>query len=217
MSGTRWGRGDGEEAFALEKLPPGPHRLPRELVRENQRRRILLAALDVFSERGFASATVRDLIRAAHVSRATFYEIFADKEACMAALHEDVVTWLWQQAATAVGEAGSWSERVRAAVAEAVRLLAEDPRLATVCAFEAPASAPRVRERHDRMVEDLGALLRAGRSESPYGNDLPEILEPALVCGAIYLVGRSIVHEQGPGPKALSAELSELILVPYRP
>lgn len=217
MSGTRWGDGDRGKSFATAKLPPGPHGLPRELVREHQRQRILLAALDVFADRGFGAATVKDLIRAAHVSRSTFYEIFADKETCLAALHDEILTWLWERVAAAVVETSGWSAQVRAAVAEAVRLLAADPRLAAVCAAEAPsAGLPQVRARHDLMVERLCEALRTGRAESPRGRELPEILEPALVSGAIYLVGRSIVHGYGPGPETLSEDLPRLLTLPYR-
>jgi AcrR family transcriptional regulator len=215
VSGAR-GHGDREEPYVFGKLPPGPHRLPRELVRENQRHRILLAALDVFSERGFAEATVKDLIRAAHVSRATFYGIFPDKEACAAALYEKISAELRRSAAAAAGEAGGWSAQLRAAVRRTIEMLAEDPRLAAICAVEVPAAAPQVRALHDRTVDELSAALRMGRDETPRGEELPEILEPALVRGAIYLVGRSIARGQGPDAQHLIAELPELLLMPYR-
>lgn len=216
MSGAQWGRGE-DEPF-LARLPPGPHRLPRELVREHQRRRILLAALDVFGELGFAATTVKDLVRKSHVSRATFYEAFADKEACMAALHEEILDWLSEQVAAAVAECSDWREQVRVAIATAVELLADDPRLAAVCAVEAPAiRAPRIRARHEALVEELCKGLRAGRTEIHRGEELPEILEPALVCGAIYLIGRTVVHREGRDPVTMGAELSELMLVPYSP
>ncbi|HET7418709.1 MAG TPA: TetR/AcrR family transcriptional regulator [Solirubrobacterales bacterium] len=214
MSGTRWGQGKDGDPGLFGKLPPGPHRLPRELVRENQRRRILLAALEVFAERGFAAATVQDLLRVAHVSRATFYEIFPDKETCLAVLHEEVLVWLRQQVATEVSGTVGWSAKVQVAVEMTVRLLAEDPRLAVLCAIEAPTGIPRVRTRHDRVVEELSAALRAGRGESDRRN-LPEMLETALICGAVYMIGRSIVYEQGPSPEVLEAELPQLMLLPY--
>jgi AcrR family transcriptional regulator len=215
VSGAR-GQGDQGERYAFGRLPPGPHRLPRELVRENQRQRILLAALDVFSERGFAGATVQDLIRGAHVSRATFYEIFPDKEACAAALYEEILGGLRTSVAAALEETVGWSAQVRVAVSRTVELLAEDPRFAAVCAVEAPAGAPQVRSLHDRVVEELTSALRAGRNEAPRGEELPEILEPALIHGAIYLVGRSIARGLGPDAQSLIAELPELLLTPYR-
>jgi hypothetical protein len=65
------------------------------------------------------------------------------------------------------------------------------------------------------LVEQLAALLRIGRGERPGGEELPEILEPAFVNGAIYLVARSIVYRQDPPPVSLAGELTELLLLPY--
>lgn len=52
---------------------------------EHQRGRILLAVADSVAEKGFAAATVSDVILRAGVSRATFYEQFADKQDCFLA------------------------------------------------------------------------------------------------------------------------------------
>lgn len=184
-------------------------------MRENQRRRILWAALETFGDRGFAATTVQDLLRSAQVSRATFYELFSDKEACMAALHEDVLAWLRAEVASAVEESSDWPARVRAVIARLIELLAAEPRLAAVCLIEAPAGPPAVREQHERAVEEACELLRVGRAGSPNGEELPQVLEWALVCGGSYLIGRSLVHGQGPSPDALAAELPDLMLRPY--
>lgn len=59
--------------------------LTREEVAEHQRRRILLAMADTVADKGFAATTVGDVIARASVSRATFYEQFADKQECFLA------------------------------------------------------------------------------------------------------------------------------------
>lgn len=187
------------------------------MVREHQRRRILLAALDVFAVHGFAAATVKDLIGKAHVSRATFYEIFADKEACMADLYDEIVAWLRAEATAAIAAASGWEAQVRTAVETTVGLLGQDRRLAAVCALEARTiRAPEVRARQERVVEELTVALRAGRAGSRRGEELPKILEPALIWGALYLAGRLAVEGGAPDPSTLGSELAELILLPYR-
>lgn len=213
MSGTQWGRDD--EGPFPETLPRGPHHLPQDLVRANQRRRILLASLGVFADRGFAAATVKDLVRSAGVSRATFYAIFADKEECMVTLHDEVLAWLWREVASEVEETASWEAGVRVAVSKTVELLAGDPRLAAVCVVEGQANRlPQIRARRERLVEDLCEGLRLGRADAPHGGDLPEILEPALVCGAIYMIGRATAYGEGSDGN-LATELAELMLMHY--
>jgi AcrR family transcriptional regulator len=67
-------------------LPPGRHGLPREFVPENQQTRLLAGMAWAIVDRGYDKATIADITRAAAVSRRTFYEHFADKEAAAAAL-----------------------------------------------------------------------------------------------------------------------------------
>jgi len=52
---------------------------------EMQRRRLLLAIGEVVGESGLESATVGRVCEQAGVSRRTFYELFADREACLLA------------------------------------------------------------------------------------------------------------------------------------
>ena len=64
---------------------------PREQVAEIQRSRVLAGAVGAIDEHGYAHTTVGEIAARARVSRRTFYELFADREACLAALFEDVV------------------------------------------------------------------------------------------------------------------------------
>ena len=69
-------------------LPRGPHGLSRDEVQRSQRVRLLQAATDEVAERGYVNTTVAHIISRAGVSRATFYELFADREACFQAAYE---------------------------------------------------------------------------------------------------------------------------------
>ncbi|HLY34581.1 MAG TPA: TetR family transcriptional regulator, partial [Jatrophihabitantaceae bacterium] len=60
---------------AATRLPPGRRPaggLTKQDVTEHQRRRILAAMAEVVAAKGYAATTVRDVITAAAVSRATF-------------------------------------------------------------------------------------------------------------------------------------------------
>ena len=62
----------------------------REFIAQNQRERIITALVDTVAERGYNATTVAHITKAASVSRRTFYEHFADKEACFLAAYEMV-------------------------------------------------------------------------------------------------------------------------------
>jgi AcrR family transcriptional regulator len=188
---------------------------PRELMEERRRRRILIAALNVFGEKGFAGATVRDLIEEAGISRATFYKYFADREACLAALNETVLAWLEEEAREAAGSAADWPSRARAVTERLVVLVSGDARVARVCGIEAALISEEIRGRRQRSLDSLAAALRAGRAHSRRGDELPGALEEFLVGGATNLATRSIVFDRPWPAEELGPEIAELILLHY--
>ncbi len=200
---------------ALARLPQDRGRLRREFVEQNQRDKILLAALTVIGTKGFAATTVKDLVDEALVSRATFYKFFPDKDACLLALVEAAVGWLEEEARDAAGGVADWADGVRVVTRRLVELFLEDPRLARLCGIELLLGGPEVRARRDAALAALAAGLRRGREERPWGKSLPRSLEPLLVQGALALVARKIAHGPDPSAKALADELPEIILISY--
>jgi AcrR family transcriptional regulator len=87
------GRGEGSTrdgsagiAPLYKRLPHGPHRLARDEVIANQRKRIYGALIEAVSQGGYDGTSVKQVIALAGVSRRSFYEQFANKqEAFMAA------------------------------------------------------------------------------------------------------------------------------------
>lgn len=77
---------EGADSPTLSKLPPGRHGLPRDFVLDNQRTRLLAGAARAVYDRGYAAATIEQIIAAAAVSRRTFYEHFDGKDLAVAAL-----------------------------------------------------------------------------------------------------------------------------------
>jgi len=61
----------------------------RELTKAQNRETILAAARVVFGQLGFASATVRDIIRATPLASGTFYNYFKSKEEVYQALRDE--------------------------------------------------------------------------------------------------------------------------------
>ena len=70
------------------RLPRGTHGLDRDVVEASQRTRLLEAVGRAVAERGYAAATIDDVVRRAGVSKKTFYDHFADKQDCFLAAYE---------------------------------------------------------------------------------------------------------------------------------
>src|SRR5918997_3825076 len=84
-------------------------------VARDQRARMLRAMGGVVADKGYAAATVADVVRAAGVSRTTFYEQFRSKEDCFVEAYRHGVDVLIDEVRTAVRTTdGDWRAQLRA-------------------------------------------------------------------------------------------------------
>src|ERR1700744_220569 len=87
--------------------PPPEARLPL------QRERLLRAAAREFAEHGYAGVSSESISRRAGMSKATFYEHFANKEECMLALFDMGAELVQAAMADAAGNAPLGDARER--------------------------------------------------------------------------------------------------------
>jgi AcrR family transcriptional regulator len=128
-----------------------------------QRQRLLRAAAAEFAERGYAGASSESISRRAGMSKATFYEHFANKEECMIALFDravEVVVESMAEAARGVGRAGAQA-RLRAGADAFLNALAEHPEFAQTLLVEIIGAGPAATQRRDRMLETFAQVIDA--------------------------------------------------------
>jgi AcrR family transcriptional regulator len=205
----------GEKESASPRLPAGRHGLPREFVVQNQRERIVTALVDVVAERGYNATTVANITKAASVSRRTFYEHFADKEACFLAAYEMVADHIAASMRAAAESFEEWPQKVRAALATMLSFLAGEPDLARLCMIEPIAAGGEIAARHRASMQGLVEILKAGRPEHGGDRPLPEATEEALVGGIVSLIVREISAGRTEKLEQLLPDLVELTLAPY--
>jgi AcrR family transcriptional regulator len=137
-----------------------------------QRARLLEAMTRVVADKGYASATVADAVRAARVSRGTFYELFASKEDCFVEgyLHGVDVLDERIRAAVRAGD-GDWRTGLHAGLRAYLQHLAGEPRFARAHLFEIHAAGPRAGEARDatlrRFADRYRASFEAAAQERP--------------------------------------------------
>jgi AcrR family transcriptional regulator len=150
----------------MDAVPPaarGRHAPPPEVRLPLQRERLLRAAAAEFADRGYAGASSESISRRAGMSKATFYEHFANKEECIIALFDDasrVVTESMVRAARDVGSRDAL-ERMKAAVRAFLTSLAEHPEFAQTLLVEIIGAGPRAAQRRDQMVQQFADVLDA--------------------------------------------------------
>ncbi len=141
----------------------GRHAPPPEVRLPLQRERLLRAAAREFAERGYAGASSESISRRAGMSKATFYEHFANKEECMLALFDMGAELVQNAMAEAARNApvGDARERVRAGTRAFLGALAEHPEFAQTLLVEIIGAGPRAAQRRDQILEAFAGVVDA--------------------------------------------------------
>jgi AcrR family transcriptional regulator len=171
--------------WRADPLPRGRHKLSREAVRASQRERLLRAIAEVVGERGYAAATVPEIVAAARVSTNTFYDLFADKAACFIAFCEQAGDELFDELASFADEP-DWLSGLNRGLALYLRWWQERAALTRAYFVELPGAGRRALDERDRERQRFTAILRYmadwARSEQP---DLPQLREVTLATAVI--------------------------------
>lgn len=178
------------------RLPRGAHGLDPDVVLASQRTRLLEAVGQAVAEKGYAGATIDDIVRGAGVSKKTFYDHFRDKLDCFLAAYETASDELLTRLREAQSGPEGWLERTRAGIAAYLRWLAAEPALARVFLIEVAAAGPVAAERRERIRDRYADVLRElqddVRAEIPALPTLPAEVFHALVAAVDELVVRRI-------------------------
>ena len=127
-----------------------------------QRVRLLDAMIDVVADKGYALATVADAVRAARVSRGTFYALFASKEECFVEAYRRGVDAVVAHIEDAVhDEDGDWRARLRAALRAYLEHLAAEPRFARIWLMEIHLAGPAAQSERDETLRRFAERYRA--------------------------------------------------------
>jgi AcrR family transcriptional regulator len=127
-----------------------------------QRARLLEAMTAVVGEKGYAAATVADAVRAARVSRGTFYALFDSKEACFLEGYRHGVDVLDARIEDAVRATdGDWRDKLRAGLRAYLAQLDADPRFARAHLFEIHVAGPAAGAARDDTIRRFAQRYRA--------------------------------------------------------
>ena len=154
----------------------------------SHRARLTAGLAAAIAEKGYAAATIADVVANARVSTRTFYEHFADKEACFLALYSETSDALLALIAGAVASApGGWDDRLATAARAYFERVAAEPELIRTGLIEIQAAGPAARRlRRDvqrRYADMLRGLTEEAAAEEPGITPLSTELATAVVGG----------------------------------
>jgi AcrR family transcriptional regulator len=185
-------------------------------VAEIQRSRLLAGAVSAIEEHGYARATVTRITTCARVSRRTFYEVFDDREACLAALFDDVVALVEDELADAGLEDLVWRERVRGGLEAILGFLDREPALARMCVVQALSGGPRMLERREAILARLAGALDEGRELAARVGDCTPLTAEGLVGAGFAIVHARLSRNERKPLSALTNELMAMVVLPYQ-
>lgn len=164
---------------------------------------------------GYAATTISDVVRRARVSKRTFYEHFADKEACFLAAYDAASETILRIVGEAARQRGRWDERIENAVRAYLDAMAARPELDRAFLVEILGAGPRAlarrREHIARFADQLVALTDALRREEPTLLPLSTPVATALVAGINELVLEAVERNRVPELPELSDAATALI------
>ena len=149
-----------------------------------QHERLLHAVVEVAAERGYEDATVALLIAHARVSRATFYELFEDREDCFLQALGEIQGTVLAQVREQI--ANGPAEQAAAAATGALLAFAEaEPAAARVLMNETLAGGPGVLDARDEGLRRVAQLIEDAYRELPGSATIPD-LPATILLGATH-------------------------------
>jgi len=168
----------------------GRHAPPPEVRVPIQRSRLLRAAALEFAERGYAGTSSQSIIRRAGMSKATFYEHFANKEECILVLFDTAAEAVAGSMAAAVREASGADAvgRLKAGGRAFLQAIAEHPEFAQTLLVEIIGAGPRAAQRRDQVMQTFADALDAENARAArrgLGRRFPSPYYAFAIVGAI--------------------------------
>jgi len=159
---------------------------------EAHRLRLIGAMAALLAEKGYSTVTIADIARQAHVSKRTFYEHFADKDACFIACYETLSEIVLRAIFDAMSSDLPWSKRMRASTKAYLATLESQPALTRTLMMDIYAAGPQAlqvrRKVLRRFADNLRRVVDQGRKENPKLPRLSQAMATAIIGGINELV-----------------------------
>jgi AcrR family transcriptional regulator len=166
------------------RLPRGRNRLPAGVVASEHHSRIVNAAAHTIRAKGYAAATIADIVAAAGTSRGVFYGQFQNKQEVFLAAQTVALQKGLTLASTAFFTGRGWPEQVWNGLDALFGYLASVPDLAHLMLIEPYAAGRAALDRIIDTMRTLSLFLEEGYHRGTRAEQLPRTCSDAIA-GAI--------------------------------
>jgi AcrR family transcriptional regulator len=177
-----------------------------------QRDRLVAAMGELTAEVGTAAIGVHHVCQRAGVSRRTFYELYADRDACLVDAHQEAFGRLVGHLAEAVAEAGAeWEDRAVATTQALLGAWDADRVLAHLCLISSVGSGGETLALRRAAITEIAGLL----VDAPAQPLLEEPVLTGAVGGVWELALRGLTNDLDTSIADLAGAAIYLMLVPF--
>jgi TetR/AcrR family fatty acid metabolism transcriptional regulator len=158
-------------------------------IKEDKKKRIIDAAIDVIAEKGYHLARISDIAKCASVADGTIYLYFKNKEAILLTIFEEKMAELIHLVRTELATISGAEDRLRCFIYQHFLQVKKHPALARVLQIELRQSSRFI---HDYRPESLWAYLRIasdiikeGQQEGVFRDDIDPFIFQWSLFGAL--------------------------------
>src|SRR3954451_15934593 len=167
--------------------------LSAEERRPDQRERLVRAAINEFSARGYHRTSVEDIVRSAHTSRTAFYAFFDNREAAMYAASQASLRGLLDNVRANLAVAEPGKSVIETGVTAFVGYLVSDPAAARILLLEGIGTSPEVNALRARVRSQVSTAVRdIWTAYDPEAASAPQAT--AVAVGVFGLLLESMLH-----------------------
>ncbi len=183
---------------------------------KSTRERILEAALDIFSSKGYHDARLDDIVESAHISKGSIYFYFPNKERLFLALVDQFADLIERRATEAIErQPRAGIDRVRAAIMAVIETFGKYRRPAKILLVQAVGLGATFEKKRLEVTDRFAALIKRHLDEAVAVGEI-EPIDTAVVAhawmGAIYNLVIRWVMTGDPPAERIPPTLVSLLL-----
>ncbi len=183
----------------------------------DKRNRILQAAIEVFSRKGFFNSKVSEIARASGVADGTIYLYFKNKDDLLISLFEEKMVEIVDDVKKRIQEGGSALDKLRIFIANHMGLLECEAGLIEVLQVELRQSSKFLKDytpvKFFEYLDVVSGILEEGKKDGVFRQDMNVGVARRVVFGAMDELSRTYIlsKRQKFHPAATSAEVFQLL------
>ena len=176
--------------------------------KDAKRAALMQAAVRVFAENGYHSATIRDIVDSAGVAVGTFYFYFPDKETLFIFLYEETAEFLLQTLQQAISGRATLPQQLSAAIQSYVNIGIFEPAVVHLLLVGGVGAVAALEEKRNEFRESLVNLWQKPLNKAlDQGMIIPQNTRRTAeaVAGAVDEVILNLLNQSDPQEQASAA------------